>query len=173
MKVKKIIESVAIVTAFVCVAWLVSRLVLVGIFMYVDRWAWAVEYKDYASEFNTVKDYVMENYASEEEKWVSVSFPLNSPKDFITLYDPDTKEYAELPEDVKAALETIADEAFSSDAHLHTIRICSDRIDFCTQVPYALVYSPDEKPTWMYNYNNPTDIRVKKIGDGWYHVRDK
>ena len=173
MKVKKVIRLVAVGAVSVCVAWLVSRIVLLGVFFYVGRWEWAVEYKDYASEFNTVKDYVMENYASEEEKWVSVSFPLNSPKDFITLYDPDTKEYAELPEDVKAALETIVDEAFSSDAHLNTIRICGDRIDFCAQVPYALVYSPDEKPTWMYIHTDPTDIRVKRIGDGWYHVRNK
>ena len=118
-----------------------------------------------------MKDYVAENYPSEEERWLDVTSALN--EHGRTLYEYDTKVYAELPTEVQAALDTIEENAFSSHAYLNTIRIRGNRVDFCTQVGYALVYSPDEKPTWMHIANDPTNIRVKKIGDGWYHVKKK
>ena len=168
MKTKKPILIAVAAVAVVAVMWLISHGVFIGLFAYTSRWEFAAEYEEYASEFNIVKDYVLENYASEERRTLSITSPLS--EHGRTLYEYETKEYATLPEEVKAALDTIDEEAFRQDASIECIHVHGNRVDFWTIKGYRLVYSPDGKPTWFREPDDETPFRVKRIKDGWYHV---
>ena len=174
MNVKKVIlitvAAVAAVAILVGAFWLFPRVVAIAGIAYVSRWELAAEYKDYAAEFNTVKDYVLKNYPSDEGRRLSVTTLLS--EHGRTLYDRDTKEYAELPEPIQAALDAVDENAFpSKDSDLDKICVRGERVDFCiSSGTYRLVYSPDEKPTWFRSPDDETKIRVKRIKDGWYHV---
>ena len=173
MKAKKAVWIVGIVVVSLFVAYFLSRWILFGIFSHANTWKWTAEYEEYASEFNTVKDYVLENYASEEGRELDVTSLLSAHG--RTLYDRDTKEYAELPEPIQAALDTVDENAFpDKDSELDKICVRGERVDFCISYgTYHLVYSPDEKPTWFRSPDDETKIRVKRIKDGWYHVVKK
>lgn len=151
-----------------CLLFVAYNVVLLLMWNYTETWEFAAEYEEYASEFNVVKDYIAGQYASEERQILSVTSPLN--EHGRTLYDHDTKEYAELPENVKNALDTIAEEAFTQKAPIETIHVYGNRINFRTMQGYYLVYSPDEKPTWLHSPDDETDFKVKRIKDGWYHM---
>ncbi len=172
MKAKKVIliavAAVAAVAILVGAFWLFPRVVAIVGIASADRWMFAAEYKDYASEFNTVKDYVLKNYPSDEGRSLSVTSTLN--EHGRTLYEYETKEYAELPEKVKSALDTIAEKAFLQNASVEDIWVYGNRVDFCTIKGYRLVYSPDGKPTWLHTPDDGEEFRVKRIKDGWYHV---
>ncbi len=138
-------------------------------FFYVDTWKYEASYEEYEAEFNLVKNYIAEEFPNETDKYVATSYN----KDHgYRIYDPDNKKYLEAPEEVILALETIDREAFPhKDSKLDVIRIYEDRISFCIENGYyALVYSPNEKPTWLKFYNKEEKAKVKKIKDGWYHV---
>ena len=49
----------------VCCLFIVYNVVLLLMWNYTETWAFAAEYEEYASEFNTVKDYIAGQYASE------------------------------------------------------------------------------------------------------------
>lgn len=172
MKTKKLIlivvAAVAAVAVTIGVIWLISRIAFIGLFAYASRWEFAAEYQEYASEFNVVKDYVLENYPSEERRILSITSTLS--EHGRTLYEYDTKEYATLPEEVKQALDTIVEQAFSQNASVETIHVHGNRVEFCTIKGYRLVYSHDGKPTWFCDPDDETEVRVKKIKDGWYHM---
>ena len=165
---KKVVLTVGIVVASVCVVYLLFCAVVFNLFSYTHTWIWSAEYEEYASEFNTVKDYIAGQYASEERRILSVTSTLN--EHGRTLYDHDTKEYAELPDNVKTALDTIAEKAFTQKAPVESIHVYGNRINFRTMQGYYLVYSPDEKPTWLHSPDDETDFKVKRIKDGWYHM---
>lgn len=78
----------------------------------------------------------------------------------------------DIPDDVRPSLETICDQGFpDKDSTLDVIRIQGSRVSFNIENGrYALVYSPDEKPTWINFPDEQGDIKVKKINDDWYHV---
>ena len=151
-----------------CLLFVAYNVVILLMWNYTETWAFAAEYEEYASEFNVVKDYIAGQYASEERRILSVTSPLN--EHGRTLYDHDTKEYAELPDNVKTALDTIAEKAFTQKAPVESIHVYGNRINFRTMKGYYLVYSPDEKPTWLHSPDDETDFKVKRIKDGWYHM---
>lgn len=173
MKAKKAVWIVGIIVVSLFVVYFLSRWILFGIFSYTNTWIWKEEYEDYASEFNTVKDYVLGNYASEEERVLDITSPLST--ESRTLYEYETKEYAELPADVQSALDAVDENAFPyKNSDLSKICVRGERVDFCISYgTYRLVYSPDEKPTWFNSPDDETEIRVKRIKDGWYHVVKK
>ena len=109
MKAKKAVWIVGIIVVSLFVAYFLSRWILFGIFSRANTWKWTAEYEEYASEFNTVKDYVLKNYASEEGRELDVTSLLSAHG--RTLYDRDTGEYAELPEPIQAALDTVDENA--------------------------------------------------------------
>ena len=172
MKTKKLIlivvAAVAVVAVAVAVMFVASGSFVALSLYFTGIWQHAAEYEEYASEFNVVKDYVLENYASEERRTLSITSPLS--EHGRTLYEYETKEYATLPEEVKAALDTIDEEAFRQDASIECILVHGNRVDFWTIKGYRLVYSPDGKPTWFREPDDETPFRVKRIKDGWYHV---
>ena len=162
-----------------CIKWLLIALTIVIIvsflgralfflqFSYVHRWAYCADYDHYADDFNCVKDYVQTQYPDEYDKYLSISYYGG-----IRLYDPDADAYLELPADIHAALEAIGRNGFPyKDANWDVIRIHGDRITFgIVNGQYALVYSPNSKPTWVNSPEETQRARVKTIGDGWYHV---
>ena len=167
MNTRKVIIG-AVVAA--CVLLVVSHIILLLVWHYTGIWIWTAEYKEYASEFNTVKDYMLENYASDETRLLYVTSLLS--EHGRTLYDRETEEYAELPENVQAALDAIDENAFPyKHSDLDKICVRGGRVDFCISYGvYRLVYSPDGKPTWFREPDDETPFRVKRIKDGWYHV---
>ena len=78
----------------------------------------------------------------------------------------------DIPDNVRSSLETICDYGFpDKDSILDVIRIQGNRVSFNIENGrYALVYSPDEKLTWINFPDEQEDIKVKKINDDWYHV---
>ena len=138
-----------------------------AMFFYASKWQFCADYKEYEKEFCVVRDYVIEHYTGFADKNL---FVVATEEKGRTLYDPDLHYDLELPEEVADALELLDEEAFSSDASLNIIRIRGNRVLFATEQPYVLVWSPDEKPTWLSSPDDDREISVKKAGDGWYHV---
>lgn len=136
---------------------------------YRSAWSFSAKYEQYADEFNLVKDYIADKYPDEDDKWVSLSY--NAEKG-TRIFDPDIMDYLTLPDDVASALDTIYKNGFPrQNFGLDVIRIHKEIISFRgEQGRYALVFSPDKKPTWIHPPHKRSRVEVKKIEDGWYHV---
>lgn len=132
-------------------------------------WKVSADFETYADDFNVVKNFIQEEFPNESNKCLLVS---TSGGQGIRLFDLDTDEYLQVPEDVLSSLERIDKEGFPDlDADLSVIRIHEDRVSF-ESGSYALVYSPSQKPSWL-KAPGDTEVKVKVIGDGWYHVTKK
>ena len=155
----------SVVVTLIVVSILFSPIVW---FYYVSIWSESASYEEYAKDFNVVKNYIAAEFPNETDKYLAVSVASGQG---IRLFDPDVGKYLQVPEDVLLSLEIIDKEAFpSKDANFDIIRIYKGRISFGIENgSYELVYSPEEKPSWL---NSPKDTKVfvKKIGNGWYHV---
>ena len=138
-------------------------------FYQISLWKVSADFETYADDFTVVKNYIQEEYPNETDKCLLVS---HSGGQGIRLIDLDTDEYLQVPDDVLSSLEVIDKEGFPDlDADLNVIRIHEDRISFESGY-YALVYSPSQKPSWL-KAPGDTAVKVKTIGDGWYHVTKK
>ncbi len=93
-------------------------------------------------------------------------------KRLVTLYDIDMHEDIELPPEVGESLRTIDTHGFPhKDANFYMITVYPDRVAFHIESGrYALIYSPKERPRWIFEPNDEHKIRVRRIGNGWYHV---
>ncbi len=138
-------------------------------FSYVETWKFNADFETFESDFCVVREYVEKNFASEGGKWFFVS---RTDTDGQTLYDPDANAYVDIPDNVSSSLEAICDHGFpDKDSGLYIIQIQGNRVSFHIEnARYALVYSPNEKPTWLNSPDEQEEIRVKKINDDWYHV---
>ncbi len=132
-------------------------------------WKYSADFDEYKDDFVVLKDYVEETFSSEYGKWFFVSTNGTGTK---TLFDPEGKEYLDLPSEVGTSLAIVDSQAFpDKDSNLDVIQVHNERVSFCIENgQYALVYSPKEKPTWLNSPDEDIEIKVKKIGDGWYHV---
>ncbi len=139
------------------------------VFGYIDRWSYNADFENYESDFCVVREYVGKRFASEDGKWVAVAI---TDKYDRALYDPDTNEYVDVPDNVRDSLKTIDVYGFpDKDSNLDIILIQGDRVSFNIENGrYALVYSPNKKPTWVGFHDEQEDIKVKKINADWYHV---
>lgn len=138
-------------------------------FSYVTTWKYCAEFDDFAEEFQTVADYVLSE-SSGKTGYYDVSRTESGDK---TLYDPETKCYLDLPAEVSASLDRIdSKEAFpNKDSDLDLIYFSGQCVRFKKEGGcYALVYSPEGKPTYWHSPNDGKTILVKTIGNGWYHV---
>ena len=159
-KIKKVLKGIAIAIVLYIVIKIVAIVSMFLIFCYVSKWKYAVDFKENEDEFNCVKDYVLQYYEGAIEEYISIEHEdgkCNLQYSFNT------------PEEVTEALECIV-EAFDPDAPLELIRFGENRLTFDTMRGYALVWSPDEKPTWLSSPEEDREISVKKAGDGWYHI---
>ena len=164
------------------ILWIFATLLLVFISIFIailmivkynHFWKYSADYESFSNEFNLVKDYIRKEYSDESDKWLAVS---NNGSDGISLFDPDDKMYLVLPEDILLSLESIRNGAFpDKDSNFDKIRIQNGRVSFCIENgEYALVYSPDKKPTCVNSPQENVDVKVKAIADGWFHVtKDK
>ena len=166
---KKRVLCIIMAVLIIAASALLVKLVIVMIFDNTHSWKLSADYEKYEDDFNVVKNYVATTYSGKWGKVLSVS----NHNGEITLYDQDVGEYLDLPDDVASSLDTIRNNGFpDKDSVLTTIRIYEERIYFCiSNLRYALVYSPDEKPTWVNSPDENADIKTKKIEDGWYHIK--
>lgn len=153
-------------TLLIVVAIFGIKLMIVN---YNHFWKYSADYENFANDFDLVKNYITAVFPNESDKWLSVS---NDGNGEVTLFDPETKSYLILPSDVVSSLTSIRNNAFpDKDSSFDTIRIHENRISFCiSSGEYALVYSPDQKPTWVNSPSENSKVTVKSIQDGWYHV---
>ena len=166
---KKILFAAASVFTVLILCWVVLWLVPFLRVSYTTLWKHNADFANYKTDFCIVKDYAAKCFPSpERERYVYISSSGGS----IRLFDPDTQEYADIPDEVKPSLEALYYHAFpDKDARFNIIRINGTRIEFCGEgSQYKLVYSPDKKPSRENMGNGAYKIRVKEIGDGWYHV---
>ena len=142
------------------------ELMIVG---YNHFWKYSADYENFANDFDLVKNYITEAFPDKSDKWLSVS---NDGNGEVRLFDPETKSYLILPSDVVSSLTSIRNNAFpDKDSVFSTIRIHENRISFCiSNGKYALVYSPDQKPSWVNSPSENSKVKVKSIQGGWYHV---
>ena len=158
--------------------WMLATLLVVVFAIFVAKlmvvdynhfWKYSADYKNFASEFDLVKNYITTAFPSESDKWLSVT---NDGDGGATLFDAETESYLVLPDDVVSSLTAIRNSAFpDKDSNFDTIKIHENRISFCiSNGEYALVYSPNQKPYWVNSPNENSKMKVKSIGDGWYHV---
>lgn len=164
MKKRAIWVPILLLTMIVCIP-----IGILSIVSYNHLWKHSANYEEYADDFNVVKNYIEATFQNESGKWLSVS---NSDGQGIRIFDPDTNEYLQVPSDIISSLETIRKDGFpNKDATFDTIRIHDDRISFCIENGhYALVFSPNEKPSWVNSPNEDVTVKVRSIRDGWYHV---
>ncbi|MBE6607367.1 MAG: hypothetical protein E7633_02255 [Ruminococcaceae bacterium] len=162
---KRMLCIIIIVVILMPICIFVGQLMIVN---YNHIWKYCANYEEYADEFNLVKDYIEAEFPNETNKYLSI----NSYGGRLKVYDPDTKEYLQFPDDVKSALYVINRNGFpDKDSNFDIIRIHKGRISFGIENgQYALVFSPNNKPKWVNSPDEDNKIRVKSIGDGWYHV---
>lgn len=150
----------------VVVSILAVILSVMAILHHNSIWMLCAEYEQYSNDFNLVKDYIATKFPEESDKLIIVSYNKEAE---IELYDPDATELLTLPDDVASSLNTITRNGFHEYATFVAIRIHKERITFRAMNGYALVYSPDKRPS----SDEDISIKVKKIQDGWYHVVKK
>ena len=136
---------------------------------YNYTWQYEANYTSYADNFNAVAKYIQSQYPDETDKYLVISYSADYGR---RLYDPDTSTDIQLPSNVQSSLNTICYDAFPNpNGHPDVIRVHGNRISFC--IPngqYALVFSPDGKPTWVNSPEENCNVKVKSIGGDWYHV---
>lgn len=161
---KRILLILAILVVLIPLVCFSIQAVKFMMFSHTHLWALSADYEGFEDDFNSVKNYLAKKYPDESDKCLAVSKK--------GLFDTDTDTYLDLPDDVASSLQSIYNGAFvHKDSNFDTIRIHEERISFCIlNGQYALVYSPDKKPTWVKSSNKEVKVRVKSLGDGWYHV---
>lgn len=147
---------------------------------YQHRWDYNVDFDSCETEIRTVAEYLVKNpfklqYGENGFIWYSVtddyelSFYCTSGDDY-----KDAKPELECPAEITAAIKKIS-EAFHEDAPLDYITVRNGSVSFASvgdSTRYGLVYSPHKKPTEPYATSaKDSKVYVKKICDGWYHVR--
>ena len=137
-RTKKGFLIVFLIVTLIGILYVVNLGVVWGIFSNLNMWKNSADFENYTSEFSVVKDYVKEQYSSENGKWVVVSITDAQGR---TLFDPDDNDYIDIPSEVRVSLETICDYGFpSKDSVLDVIRIHGNRVSFCiANGRYALV----------------------------------
>lgn len=165
MKKLAIWVPILLLTVIVCIP-----IVMLSIFNYNHLWKLSADFENYADDFNAVKNYIEAEFPNESDKYLCVSSASSSHG--RGLFDPDTKEYLQVPSDIISSIDTISREGFpDKDSTFDVIRIHEGRISFCIENgQYALVYSPNQKPSWVNSPNEDWEVFVKSIGEGWYHV---
>lgn len=155
-----------LIAGFLIIGSLVASLCYVD---YSHKWKFKADYENYATDFNFVKDFIVNNYPDAEDAYLMIS---RSSSGSFGLYDPVLKDEVDCPTEVKDALARLSRSAFpDKDSNFDTIRIHGARISFCIEVgQYALVYSPHEKPTWLNTPDENRNVSIQKADNDWYHV---
>ncbi len=138
-------------------------------FNYSHKWKYKADYENYATDFNCVKDYIVNTYPDVADAYLIIT---RSTAGVRGLYDPVLQDDVDCPTEVKNALTRLCRSAFpDKDSDLDIIRIHGARISFCIESgQYTLVYSPHEKPTWLNAPDENRDVAIQKADNDWYHI---
>lgn len=149
---------------------------------YEHRWDYNVNFENCEAELQTVAEYLVKNpfdvlYDKEGYIWYNIT-------DDYELYfgftadsnSADAEPEINCPEKITAAIKKIS-EAFNKGAPLDHITVRNGVVSFASTrdtTQYGLVYSPHKKPTEPYATRaKDSKVYVKKICEGWYHVRSR
>ncbi|MBQ8881320.1 MAG: hypothetical protein IJ030_04005 [Oscillospiraceae bacterium] len=140
---------------------------LMAQFSYLTVWGNNADFKSYKTEFVLVKNYVEESIPQGKQLVIS-----KKADHFYDLYDCETKQYLNCPENIRTALQTISEKASRSvEVSFNQLDYVGNRIVFGVEaVGYAVVYSPDGAPYDALGERNIERTHCKKILKGWYHV---
>lgn len=135
--------------------------------VYQSIWGNNADFKSYKSEFVFVKDYIVENVPQGKRLYLS-----KNTEHAFDLYDFETKQYLNCPENVRLALKTISENASGSQETIfNQIEYKDNKIVFGIEtVAYAIVYSPDGVPCDALGNPPKKEVHCKKIQEDWYHV---
>ncbi len=87
------------------------------------------------------------------------------------LYSLSTKEYLDAPKNVRNSIKILCYNVFNGDSHLEVIKYENSTVIFRNQHGnYAVVYSPNQKPSGVLGNNSDRHEYCKKINKDWYHV---
>lgn len=135
------------------------------------QWELKADFEDYKYEFELVKDYISETVTDESGSLYVCGGLESHPYE---LYNSKNKQFLNCPDEIKSAIKILCTEGFPhKDSHFEYIEYDENRIAFCVNGPYALVYSPQNKPTYLASPGEDRKIVVKSLGDGWYHVAER
>lgn len=147
-------------------------LIIVGIpvciiaqFSHLVVWGNTADFKGNETAFFQVKNYVEHNVQQGKILYFDATHSYD-------LYDFEAKIYLNCPENIKAALKIIANNASrSADVRFNVIKYMDDKIIFGVEaVGYAVVYSPGEVPYDALGDKYPRKTHCKKIQKDWYHT---
>ena len=140
-------------------------LCIIAQFSYLTVWGNNADFENYKTEFILIKNFVEENISQGKDLYFDSTHTYD-------LYDFDTKQYLNCPEDVRTALETISHKASrSAETRFNEIKYKNNKIIFGIEtVGYAVVYSPDEVPYDALGDRPKKEVHCKRIQKGWYHV---
>lgn len=172
----KTFKNVLVVIAVLMATLLVFISVFTALFLYpgfLKHYTPGIKFEEYKDDFNKLKDYLLAEYPDTEvifDCWISSDGSLKVKALNMTNIDG----YVSFPDDITDILIKLLTESQNNTENLgewSLIRLQPGRIAFTDGEKglYALVYSPDEKPTWMVK-SEEKDNKVTKIGDGWYHI---
>lgn len=167
---RNIIKIICKILLVCIIAFILLNVVPFLIFYNAVEWSAKAEYKEFSEEFNMVKDYFLYEYPNEsDDKYFSIDRVADGE---IRIYDSDLDEYVEVPDDIKLTLVKLDKEACpNKHAGIDIIRIYGERISFSKELgSYALVYSPNERPDYIFRPDEDEEISVRKAGKDWYHI---
>lgn len=135
-----------------------------ALFSYAGITRYYVEFDDCREELNLLVEY-LEDYRKEAAPtYLSVASD-GRLHHFSVGYLP-------ISEQLQQAIQRIQQEGFvCKDGALDIIRFKENRIQF--DIPngvYALVYSPDGRPTYLHKSDETYPILVRRIEGPWYHI---
>lgn len=168
-KISNIPLTILLVAFLSSILLVLPKLIMGFVFYQQSLWKYNADFETQEEAFCTVREYLAAQYGDSDGKLLSVGY---SDARGNYLYDAEAKEILALPETVDAAFRKLCTDGFpDKDSGLYTIRIQGNRISFCIEkAAYALIYSPDGKPAWLYSPADDFSCKVKKAGNGWYHV---
>lgn len=162
-KMKKNLCIILLICVFFILLPFLLRGILFLAMIHTDRWDCNIDYQQHAEELRIVQEYISGLHPGEAEYYLSVC----KVDGVVCLYDSLTGEYLTPQDSVTDSLVAV-DKAIESSSE-HTIRVNGSQITFTCCGAYALVYSPDHKPTDI-PLRDCDRVALRRAGDGWYHA---
>ena len=149
-----------------------SRLIL-GYDGTIESWEYDIESQDsifdnYKAEFEILKEYIRCTFYDETDLCLQVAL---SDEEGRTLYNTETNSLINCPQDVRDALETLCEFAFTGDFELERLEKVGNRITLYTaNDKYAFVYDREERPTWFFEPNEKELFFSWRLEKDWYYL---
>jgi hypothetical protein len=101
---KKIVCVFAVTLMIIIIFLQIYAIYRVGVILlvvHIDRWGYNVDFENYADDFESVKDYLVEEFSDEPIRYLYIS---NMKDEGLKIYDGYENKYLEFPEDISSSL---------------------------------------------------------------------